>query len=160
MSQLRVLGQGSDYGVFIGEDTQLYRSAANVLRTPDTLVVDGDIYTVAHTTYDTTVGTVASTTTKQFSYKKIGKTVLVWWHIVGTKDGTGSEITLSLPYANGSIMRSSSVCRNKDAGTWYTGYSYIAVGGSVITIYRSVDGSSFTASAAISSEGQMMYVTA
>lgn len=39
--QLQVTTTGSSAGVLIGGDTQLYRSAADVLRTPDALTVDG-----------------------------------------------------------------------------------------------------------------------
>lgn len=39
-SQFRLSTTGATGGILIGGDTQLYRSAANVLRTPDTLAVD------------------------------------------------------------------------------------------------------------------------
>ena len=39
-SQLRLAGTGSSAGILIGGDAQLYRSAADVLRTPDSLQVD------------------------------------------------------------------------------------------------------------------------
>ncbi len=41
--QAQVRGQGSTGGVVIGTDTQWYRSAADVMRTPDNLQVDGVI---------------------------------------------------------------------------------------------------------------------
>ena len=42
-STISISGQGSSNGLFIGGDTQLYRDASNVLRTPDSLVVDQDL---------------------------------------------------------------------------------------------------------------------
>lgn len=42
-SQLQLSGQSSTGGILIGLDTQIYRSAADVLRTPDTLIVDGGL---------------------------------------------------------------------------------------------------------------------
>ncbi len=42
-SQLALAVQGSSGGVLLGGDAQLYRNAANELRTPDTLVVDGNL---------------------------------------------------------------------------------------------------------------------
>ena len=41
--QLALSTTGSSAGLSIGGDTQLYRNAANVLRTPDALVVDGNV---------------------------------------------------------------------------------------------------------------------
>ncbi|MCL5098572.1 MAG: hypothetical protein M1608_13795, partial [Candidatus Omnitrophica bacterium] len=43
VGQLQVPTTGSTAGILIGGDTQLYRSAANVLRTPDNLIVDASI---------------------------------------------------------------------------------------------------------------------
>lgn len=40
---IKASGDGSSYGVFVGTDTQLYRQAANVLRTPDDFWGDADI---------------------------------------------------------------------------------------------------------------------
>jgi hypothetical protein len=41
--QLQVARAGAGAGLLLGGDAQLYRSAADILRTPDSLTVDGDI---------------------------------------------------------------------------------------------------------------------
>lgn len=41
--QLQLASTSTSGGILIGGDVQLYRSAANVLRTPDSLVVDGSV---------------------------------------------------------------------------------------------------------------------
>lgn len=42
-NQLKLAATGSSAGVLIGGDTQWYRSAANVLRTPDSVTIDTDL---------------------------------------------------------------------------------------------------------------------
>lgn len=54
--QLQIPVQGSGAGILIGTDTQWYRSAANVLRTPDTLQVDGATIHTPGTQIITAVG--------------------------------------------------------------------------------------------------------
>lgn len=45
-NQLRLAAAGSLAGLLIGGDTQIFRSAANVLRTPDSFTIDGNIIVV------------------------------------------------------------------------------------------------------------------
>lgn len=42
-NQLQISATGISGGILLGGDVEIYRSAANVLRTPDSLVVDGSI---------------------------------------------------------------------------------------------------------------------
>lgn len=55
--QLKLPGQGSTAGVLLGTDAQMYRSAADTLRTPDALIIDG-LATASNATGATAGGAV------------------------------------------------------------------------------------------------------
>jgi hypothetical protein len=83
-------------------DTNLYRSAADTLKTDDSFVVGGDL-TVSSTTWSTYVPAVANggtaTWTQQVGwYKKLGKLVFVEIYLSANAAGSGTTgITISLP---------------------------------------------------------------
>ena len=92
-------------GLYIGSDVTLYRSAANILKTDDSLNVVGDIYTTAWTDYSgsTTLAGFSSTITLVVTYKKIGKFVFVHFIISGTSNATTFTFTVPNASANASI---------------------------------------------------------
>ncbi|MFF1450175.1 hypothetical protein ACFVYF_18850 [Streptomyces sp. NPDC058274] len=84
------------------QDTTLYRSAANTLKTDGALVVGGDL-TVSATTwtsYTPTIGNAGSATWSNVLgwYKKFGKIVFVEVYLVASAAGSGtSNLTFTLP---------------------------------------------------------------
>ncbi|MET9517408.1 hypothetical protein [Streptomyces sp. NPDC002994] len=83
-------------------DTNLYRSAADTLKTDDALIVTGDltVSTTTWTAYTPTVGNAGTATWSQRLgwYKKIGK--VVWFEIYLAASGVGSgtsNLSVTLP---------------------------------------------------------------
>jgi hypothetical protein len=83
-------------------DTNLYRSAADTLKTDDSFVVGGDL-TVSSTTWSTYVPAVTNGGTVTWSqqvgwYKKLGKMVFVEIYLSASAAGSGTTgLTISLP---------------------------------------------------------------
>lgn len=110
--QLKVPTTGSSAGILIGGDAQWYRSAADTLRTPDSVVIDGSLTVSSNSgnvlsgTYTPTVtnGTnIAANTPQVARYERVGNTVTVSGYIdidPTAGGGTVSDLRLSLPIAS------------------------------------------------------------
>ncbi len=135
-------------GILFGADVTLYRSAANVLKTDDALNVVGDVYTSAITDYSATSTVVgwSSFTTKDIRYKKIGKTVFVWYSFNGTSDSTTT--TFTLPFTAG-LGATTSVPQalTMDNGVYEAvGICYLSNGSSTVNLRRNPGSVLFTGS--------------
>jgi len=157
---LKAVGDSVSYGVFIGTDTQLYRTATDVLRTPDTFQVDGDLYTVTWTDYSGTSTIIgwSSFTFKNLSYKKVGKLMFVTFRLVGTSNSTSTSFTLPYSAANPLFTN---LCRAQDnSGAYAVGIIGMVGGSSVATAYPTVAGGSWTVGNQKVIEGTLWYQTA
>jgi len=108
VGQLSLPVTGSTGGVLIGGDAQLYRSAADTLRTPDALTVDGDLTAanVLSGTYTPTltgVANIAATGALTCQYIRVGNVVTVSGAMTIDPTSAGStttELGISLPIAS------------------------------------------------------------
>jgi hypothetical protein len=125
-------------------------------------VVTGDIYTVVWTDYSatSTITGWSSFTTKKILYKKVGKLVVVHFHLEGTSNSASSSLTL--PYQVVSNMRSTApgVILAIDNGTQVTtAFAYYNSGGSQIDLAKSIASSSWTSSGTKLCAGHIVYET-
>jgi len=162
VSKLTTLVDGSGGGIFIGTDTQLYRSAANVLRTPDTLVVDGDLYTTAFTDYSATSTIVgwASFTTKEIFYKQVGKLVFVIFNLVGTSNSVSTSITVPVSCAAAPNTVQVVVRARDNSGVYAAGLAVLGNTNNVIDFYSTLAGGAWTATQTKAVLGEMFYEAA
>lgn len=127
----------------------------------DTIIADGDIYTTALTDYSatSTVTGWSSFTTKLIAYKKIGKTVHVWFLLDGTSNATTA--TFTLPHSNQIGSTLEAVCRVVDNGTFQTNPGRISMvaSSSTVTLHLDLTGTAFTASGNKQARGQFSYET-
>lgn len=160
---LHIRGDGSTAGLFLGanSDVQLYRWAADVLRTPDTLQVGGDIYTTSMGTYTATV-TGLTTSTASVWRKVIGKLIVVWFVIAGTKNGSTGPVTFTLPatHESGTGLVTYFMYNSRDNFSYGTGRGIINSGGTVVTLYKDDNTTGFTANAAVEMRGHFVYESA
>ena len=71
--QLALTTQGVTGGILIGDDAQLYRSAADILRTPDQLIVDTGLL-VGSGSLDTSAGIELDSTTQAILFSRMNTT--------------------------------------------------------------------------------------
>jgi hypothetical protein len=161
--RILVPGQGSSYGILLGGDAHLYRDAADQLRTPDQLVVDSDLrpqadlYTIAWSNYSVTESGWSSLTTALIYYKKVGKTVYVWFHVSGTADAAATNF--NLPYSNQGSIQMNFACQILSGGSWFIGVGSVAASGNTVGFYNP-DGTNLASSGTKTVVGQFVYHTA
>ncbi|MFA5340305.1 MAG: hypothetical protein WC332_00870 [Clostridia bacterium] len=85
----------------------------------------------------------ASFTTKSIYYKKIGKTVFVSFHLVGTSNATNS--TFTLPYTSSNTLETMAVGRASDNGGTYAHCAvFLAANSNTVAASKDMTGSSGT----------------
>jgi hypothetical protein len=123
----------------------------------DNLLVDGiaevtgDVKTVGYTDWSSScsLGGFTGTPTKSFYYKKVGRLVFCFVYVTGTS--TTGATTFTIPYtcASLSIGGTQIICRVQDNGVWSTttpGLAALASGGTLVTMYKDMNGGAFTTS--------------
>lgn len=132
----------------------------------DVVTIDGnsqDVYTVAYVDYGGTSTIVGwSGFTKQnIYYKKIGRTVHVWYDLDGTSNSTSTTFTVPYPAVN--TIESMFPCRARDnnADQAAPGVAQVSANSNVITVYKdwTFSSTSWTASARKIVEGYICYQT-
>lgn len=126
------------------------------------LVVTGDVYTIGLTDYSATSTIVGWTsyTTKQIFYKKVGKTVTVYYHLAGTSNSTSTSFTVPFSASSAGVDFYAKVATGTNNGTRMTSSPYIRIPAtqSTVTVYR-YDDSAWTASGTKMVRGQFTYET-
>lgn len=125
--------------------------------------VNQDVYSTTFTDYSSTSTIVGwgSFTTKQVFYKKVGKTMTVWYRLVGTSNST--SITFTLPFSNNSsIVVNANVSQAIDnTNTNAPGaLLQMATGGSTATLFVDSGGTGWTNTGTKNVSGQFSYQTA
>jgi len=126
----------------------------------------GDIYSVALTDYSGTSTIVGwSSRTTFIYYKKIGKTVIVYFYIYGTSNAATTSFTLPFTAKTIAGMVTSNTCKGQDGGTSIAGGVSCAVGSaSNVLVFSSTQGAQetggWTATDGKAIEGQFTYEAA
>jgi hypothetical protein len=124
-----------------------------------TVTAAGDVYTVVRTNYSST-STVTGwgTPTKSIYYKKVGKTIYVWYYIYGTSNDANTSFTL--PYAS-AFEFAHRPGRAIDNGAVRNGaYADMASGSSTVIFYSDMTGAAWTAAGDKLIKGQFNYEVA
>ncbi len=162
-NKLKVTGDGSSYGLFIGTDTQIYRSAADILRTPDSLVVDGNLYTDAWIDYSATSTIVgwSSFTYKELAYKRVGKLVFCVYNFDGTSNNVNTTFTLPFNMTSVGATSIQHTFRAMDnTGAYEVGLGFASSGSNVISLKHTIAGAAWTASGTKRAFGSFWYEAA
>jgi len=99
------------------------------------LIIEADVYTTSYTDYGAT-STVTGWSvfnTKLIYYKKVGKTVTVWFHLDGTSNSTGASFTLPFTSAN-TLEPVWTACRAYDNGADLTTPALAQLGNNSATV--------------------------
>lgn len=120
----------------------------------------GDVQTDGWTSYGatSTVTGWSSTTTKSIYYKRLGKTVFVYFAISGTSNAT--SVSFTLPFNNNSNIALHGIYRAQDNGAAFAAaYLTMAAGSGTVTLYKDAAGSVWTASGTKVVYGHFVYQT-
>ncbi len=133
--------------------------ASDITLTANNTVVTGDIYTVPFTDYSSTSTIVgwSSYAIKTIKYKKIGKTVILYYCIDGTSNSTATSITL--PFAPVQAFRAC-VPRIRDNTTEENPGTSVADTDSSCVFKRTLENATWTASGTKTITGQFIYEVA
>jgi hypothetical protein len=126
----------------------------------DIKLTANDVYTEAFTDYSatSTIDGWSSYTTKTLHYKKVGKTVFVYFNFLGTSN-SGST-TFTMPYNNTSVTVARFVYRSQDnGGALVAGAGQMAGGSGSVVLYSDMGGSLWTSSGQKAAFGQFFYET-
>ena len=114
-----------------GSYVDLYDSNSLVIRANG-----GDLFTTGWTNYSgsSSITGWSSRTTTKIYYKRVGKTMFVYFEIDGTSDSISTSFTL--PHAAQSNITTRGMCLAKNAGSWGNGsVIHHAAGSSTCTLY-------------------------
>jgi hypothetical protein len=137
-------GAGGEKEVAVFED-DLITFKPNETATP-ILLDDKDIYTEELTDYyssSTVTGFTATMTAEELIYKKIGKTMHVWFNILG--DSNTTTFSFTLPFSNQATTRLDFQFRCRHADAWQTdpGLAVLNTNGSTVNLYRDNTGAAW-----------------
>ena len=146
-------------GILFGTDATLYRSAANTLKTDDTMIVAGDLYTVPLTDISgtSTVTGWSAFTTKDIRYKKVGKTVTVYFNISGTSDAVTAYFTVPFAAAIATGGGNFAIIQDNSAYVTTPGRMQMGAGGSLIVMEKTYSGTAWTIGNTKTVKGQFTY---
>lgn len=149
-----------------GSDTYIIESSANVLDhvvggTTILRATSSDVYTEDYTDYSgtSTVVGFSAFTTKLIYYKKLGKTVHVWYQLEGTSNSTALTFTLPFTSAN---THSVIVCGfTTDNGTTTTtgGYTLVLKNTSTAILRQNMAGATWSNVGTKEAIGEFVYQT-
>lgn len=88
-------------------------------------------------------------------YTTHGNLVIVWFRIEGTSNATGTSFTL--PFANSASVASIGTCRIRDNGTFAFGIMTLAASASIVNLYPTAAGGSWTNSGSKWIQGMIAY---
>jgi len=129
------------------------------------LIATTDIYRTAFTDYSGTSTTAGwASVTKNIYYKRIGKTMHIWFYLNGTAGG-GSPYaaTFTLPVAASATAPTGGyigTCRSLIAATYYAGFCSLAASGSTVSCYPDVSGGGWAPTGTKGVQGYLCYETA
>jgi hypothetical protein len=115
--QLQLAVTGSNGGILLGGDAQIYRSAADILRTPDSLIVD--VNSSFGTTTATAFGTFGAATTSKASLRLVSSAATnpaspnsgdLWWNGTNLYFNDGSTNRDLLAAATKTIQTRTVLC--------------------------------------------------
>lgn len=123
------------------------------------LGLTGDVANIAWYDYSATSTIVgwSSFTTKQIYVKKIGKSVLVMFRLVGTSNSTAISFTLPYSIANINLMLPTGFQLDNDVVLVHQGLINADTGSSLISIFKDVNFTAWTASGGKQVVGQFWY---
>lgn len=126
------------------------------------LGINGDIYSIVPWSEygaDTTLVGFSATTIKMIRYKRIGKTVLVTYHISGTSNTTGFTFTLPFTSANVTNYLTLAGAQATDNGSLVVGggMSSLPANSDVVTLFADWIETAWTGSGAKIAIGQFQY---
>lgn len=164
---MHVRGTGSSTGLYAGasSDVQLYRDDSIVAwHTPDTVIIDGDLYTTNMTDYLPTInasnlyGGLTGDPTGYVYYKVIGKMCFVWFSLSGTTV-LNTLVYIQLPYSmydlgTGSIQK---IVNTAIGGTNYSYACWIADANKNRLYFGTLAGANFGASQSFFAEGMIFF---
>lgn len=150
-----------------GTLTQVYTAINNQIATKvasltTNVVTTADIYTTGFTDYSasSTIVGWSSFTLKKIFYKKVGRTVFVWYVLSGTSNSTSASFTVPVATSADFNVNSSTGPVADNGASQANGYSSISTSTPTqVDLIRSA-GTAWTASGTKTVTGQFMYETA
>lgn len=124
---------------------------------------DSDFYTEGQgwQEFTTTTGGFISTTIQEVWFKRVGKMVIVNFHINGTSDATTMTFTLPFVHVNNTDVEVRVGVRVADAGVFQaaSGMIFLAANSSIVNVFQDFAGLAFTATGIKAVQGQLWYQT-